>query len=359
MVKNFYQKLAKPMVGLAPMDGVTDQPFRHIVQKYGQPDLIYTEFTNVEGLCHGAVRLLRPLIYDNSQRPIIAQIFGKTPKYFRQIAVLAAELGFDGIDINMGCPARQVASHGSGAGLIKKPDLAQQIVKAVKQGVKDWTQGKTCSDCPDLTDEICQIIKTRRQELKLPNKKQLIPVSIKTRTGYSQPEIETWIPTLLETKPAAITLHGRTLKQSYSGQADWELISQAAKLAHKAGVIFLGNGDVKSRQEAEEKALAYNVDGVLIGRATQGNPFVFKNPNPLITLTPQEQAKKLAQTALEHAKLYEKTFQKQEKYHFVPMRKHLAWYIESIPHAKKIRKELVHTNSSQEVEEILKKWELI
>ncbi|MEA2056724.1 MAG: tRNA-dihydrouridine synthase [Patescibacteria group bacterium] len=361
MSENFYQQLTKPFAGLAPMDGVTDQPFRHIVQKYGQPDLIYTEFTNVEGLCHGATRLLRPLLYDVSQRPIIAQFFGKDPASFRQAAILAAELGFDGIDLNMGCPAKQVANHGSGAALIKAPDLAKEIIKATIAGVADWQNGKTCSDCEDLTAEICQIVKQRRIKLGLKQqaKRESIPVSVKTRTGHNQPVINDWIGLLAQTEIATITLHGRTLKQAYSSQANWDLIAQAAELAHEAGKVFIGNGDVHSRQEARQKAEEYNVDGVLIGRAAQGNPFVFRRPNPQKKLTPKQQAQKLAQVALEHARLFEQTFQDKEKYHFLPMRKHLAWYVAAIPHAKKIRKELVRTNNSQEVEQIFTKWDLL
>lgn len=364
MTDNFYHQLEKPIVGLAPMDGVTDQPFRQIVQKYGDPDLIYTEFTNVEGLCHGAVRLLRPLLYDPSQRPIIAQFFGKTPSAFHQAAVLAAELGFDGIDINMGCPARQVANHGSGAGLIKTPDLAQEIVQAVKQGVVDWVNGAGCTDCSDLTTEICQMVKKRQDDLVLrtnqqAEQRQPLPISIKTRTGYHRAQIDTWLPALINVEPAAITIHGRTVKQGYSGQADWGLIKQAADLIHQAGILVFGNGDVADRQEAEGKAEQYGVDGVLIGRAAQGNPFVFAQPNPLKNLNDREQAQKLAQVALEHARLYERSFQDQEKYHFLPMRKHLAWYIESIPYAKKIRQKLVRTNNSQEVEQVLSEWGLL
>lgn len=359
--QTFWTNLDKPIVGLAPMDGVTDQPFRHIVQKYGQPDVFFTEFTNVAGLCHGATRLMRPLLYDSTQRPIVAQIFGKTPTSFRQVAVLVAELGFDGIDLNMGCPARQVASHGSGAGLIKKPKLAQRIIKATLAGVQDWLGGKTCRDCPDLTDEVCHMVENRQEQMfgLDSQSREKIPVSVKTRTGYDQPIIQEWIGALAETPVNVISLHGRTLTQGYAGQADWEVIAQAAGLAHQQDKLLIGNGDVASRQEAQQKAQEYDVDGVLIGRAAQGNPFVFRQPNPLNNLSPKQKAQKLAQVALEHARLYEASFKDQEKYHFLPMRKHLAWYVKGIPHAKQIRQELVRSNSSQEVAKIFKKWDLL
>ena len=112
---NFWQTLELPIIGLSPMDGVTDQPFRHIQKKYGNPPVVYTEFTSTEGVCHGAEQLLSDFLYDETQRPIIAQIYGTTPEFFRQTTILLCELGFDGIDINMGCPAKNVAHSGAGA----------------------------------------------------------------------------------------------------------------------------------------------------------------------------------------------------------------------------------------------------
>ena len=358
---NFYHQLARPIVSLAPMDGVTDQPFRHIVQKYGQPDVIYTEFVNVEGLCHQAERLTRPLLYDSSQQPIVAQIYGKTPKFFRQVAIMVCSLGFAGVDINMGCPSKSVAGGGSGAALIKTPKLAQEIIQAVQQGVEDWVNGVSCEDCSDLSEEICQIVKSRQAELGLDENRarQAIPVSVKTRLGITESKIETWLPYLMEMQPAVISLHGRTLKQSYRGLADWEEIAKAADMAHQAGILMFGNGDVQNRQQAEEYAQKYGVDGVLIGRAVRGNPFVFAKNDPLEDADEQERARLLAQVALEHAQYYEKCFFNQERRFFLPMRKHLAWYMSGFSYAKEIRKKLVRTNSSEEVREVFKEYGLL
>lgn len=374
------QQLGRALIGLAPMDGITDQPFRRIVKKYGNPDVIYTEFVNVEGLCHNAEALLRPLLYDNSQRPILAQIYGKSPNSFWQAAVLICQLGFDGVDINMGCPSKNVAGGGAGAGLINNPHLAQVIIQAVKAGVSDWAAGKTCRDCADFSDSFCRQIEELRLEIGLTPAAELrkflpIPVSVKTRIGYDQPAIKTWIACLAEAQPAAIAIHGRTLKQGYKGEANWELIAEAAEVIknHSSQTLILGNGDVQNFSEAKEKAAQYNVDGVLIGRAAQGNPFVFDPKKPLANLSLKQKAGQLAKVALEHARLYEKTFCKDQKQDqqqdqkknqekdcfFLPMRKHLAWYVKSIPHAKEIRQKLVRTNSSSEVEEILTEFHLI
>jgi tRNA-dihydrouridine synthase len=371
-MNNFWQdlkqQLKRALVGLAPMDGITDQPFRHIVKKYGQPDVIYTEFVNVEGLCHNAEALLRPLLYDNSQRPIVAQIYGKTPNSFRQAAILVCQLGFDGIDLNMGCPSKSVAGGGAGAALIKNPKLAQAIIRATQQGVQDWVDGKNCSDCPDFSDSFCELVEKQRQALDLDaavqfENRQALPVSIKTRLGYDQPVIQEWLPFLLGEQPAAVAIHGRTLKQGYSGQANWEQIGQAAQLAkeQRPDTLILGNGDVTSFNQAQEIARIYKVDGVLMGRAAQGNPFVFAQENPLENLDKHEQAKTLAKVALEHAQFYEETFcsNEQDECFFLPMRKHLAWYVKGIPHAKEIRQRLVQTSSSQAVAQILQSFSLL
>ena len=359
MAVSFWKALSKPIVGLSPMDGVTDYPFRSIQAKYGRPDLIYTEFVSAEGLCHSAAPLLRALLYDDSQRPVVAQMFGKTPPSFRTAAVLICELGFDGIDLNMGCPAKTVAQHGSGAALIQTPQLAQAIIKQTKQGVDDYQQGKRIKDCLEFSADFKAEISHLRHRRLLPvpsADSQPIPVSVKTRVGYNQPVIDSWIPALLETEPAAIALHGRTLKQQYSGQADWQLIGQAAQLVKKTSTLILGNGDVTSRADAIAKAKLYQLDGALLGRAALGNPFVFE---PNYTELNPEQAGQLPQIALEQAQLYEQTFSGHSKYSFLPMRKHLGWYIKGLPQAKQIRAELMKTNSSQEVAEVFNRHSLI
>jgi len=341
------------------MDGITDTVFRTIVKKYGNPDIMYTEFSSVEGICHGATALLRDFLYEKSQRPIIAQIFGKTPQSFYQTAILLCELGFDGIDLNMGCSAKNVANSGSGAALIETPKLAQKIVNATKKGVEDWINGKNLNDCVDITDKIRDEIKNRKSKLPAKYKdKREIPVSVKTRIGVDEIVTTDWINTLLETKPAAIAVHGRTLKQAYTGKANWEEIAKAAELAKNSETIILGNGDVKSRQDAEDKAKQFGVDGVLIGRAVFGNPFVFQKKADNGPSADNKKSK-IFQIALEHAKLFEQTYQNNQKYTFLPMRKHLAWYVKGIEGAAKIRSELVRTNSSEEVEVIFKNYGLM
>jgi tRNA-dihydrouridine synthase B len=348
---SFWQKLQLPIIGLSPMDGVTDHPFRYITKKYGQPAVMYTEFTSVEGVCHGARQLLKDFLYDETQRPIIGQIYGTTPKFFRQTATLLCQLGFDGIDINMGCPAKNVAHSGAGAALIKTPKLAQEIIRQTKLGIEDWVNGKTARDCEDITEEICVEVEKRHQQLPSEyQQRRSLPVSVKTRIGYDQPSVEEWIPNLLEMEPDAIALHGRTLKQQYGGQANWEMIAQAAELTHQAGVPLLGNGDIRSFEDAQQKIQTYKTDGVLLGRVSMGNPFVF-SANP-----PADAAEKMFQIALEHAQLFEQTYQNEEKYNFLPMRKHLGWYVHDIANAAKIRQEIYQCNSSSDFIQVMEKY---
>lgn len=349
----FWHDLKKPIIGLSPMDGVTDHPYRHIQKKYGRPDVIYTEFATVEGFCRGVVRVLDDFIFDETQRPIVAQIYGTTPQFFREAAVALSQLGFDGIDINMGCPAKSVAHSGAGAALIKTPELAQEIVKATKAGVEDWQNGKTVRDCENITEELAVIIEERHA--KLPEKYQQhnrpIPVTVKTRVGFDSKIAQDWIKTLLEVEPVAIAIHGRTLRQGYGGFADWEEIGKAVETAKGSGTIIIGNGDVQTRAQALDRVKQFGVDGVFIGRGTFGNPWAFLDEEVDISTR--------AGLAVEHSELFEKTYNHKEQYNFMPMRKHLGWYIKSIPNAVEIRVALVRSESAAQVKEILKKYQLI
>ncbi len=364
MQLNLWQQLRaqrQPIVGLSPMDGVSDFPFREISKKYGQMDVVFSEFANVEGICHSRnPHILRHFDFAATQRPFIAQIYGKTPDYFRQSAILLCELGVDGIDINMGCPAKTVAANGSGAALIDNPELAQQIVVAVQQGIREWQGGATLNDCSNLYPAMQRALYQQRARFNLPEPtRRALPVSVKTRIGTQFEKIAEWLPHLLELGIDALTLHGRTLKQSYSGFADWEVIGRAAALvkAESPQTIFLGNGDVHDYEQAAAKHRDYGVDGVLIGRASFGNPFVFL---PAAARQQAQAQHNIFAIALEHARLYEATYMQGEQPSlFFPMRKHLAWYTKGIPQAATIRSELVRCHNAEQVAAVLHKFALL
>lgn len=307
----------KIVVGLSPMDGVTDAAMRYMSAKYGKPDLLFTEFVSVDALHHAPAdrreRLLKTFIKasevgDLGYRPYeIAQVFGNKPELFEEAAILIEKMGFDGIDINMGCPAHKVEEHGSGAGLIRTPEVAQEIVRRVKAVTK-------------------------------------LPVSVKTRVGVDKIVVEEWMETLMEVEPVNITLHGRTLKQLYQGCADWEAIGRAAEVVHKHKGHLLGNGDITSIKDLEDKVRQYGVDGGLIGRCAEGNPGIFAGMD-------EPTVEQRIAWMVEHAQVYEKIF---GEGNFMPMRKHLAWYCKGFPGAVEVRSKLMQTNSSKEVEEIVK-----
>ena len=356
----FWNTLSSPIIGLSPMDGVSDHPFRHIQKKYGDPALIYTEFTRVEALCLGRDRrALRPFLYDESQRPIIAQIYGCEPDYFRQVAILACELGFDGIDINMGCPSKAVAFAGAGAALINEPHLAQQIIAATKRGIQQWQNGATVRDCPDVADAIADEVAKRHAHLPLLyRKRRAIPVSVKTRIGFDAVVVEEWIPRLLETEPAAIALHGRTLLQRYRGAADWEQIERAAELTALTKTLLLGNGDLRNHADALDHIRRYRVDGALIGRACRGNPFVFDSHRSFSgegVIAKMDHLPYLS-LALEHARLFHKTFSGYERYNFLPMRKHLGWYARNTVGGTELRQKLQRCNTLADAEILIHEW---
>lgn len=325
------------------MDGVTDAAFRYIVAKYHQPDITFTEFVTVDGIfaCmqgkESAEKVLDGFIYDESERPIVAQVFGASPDKFYAVAPFLCEMGFDGIDINMGCPERVIVKSGSGAALIDNPKLAGEIVDALKRGMTDWASGKISAD--DLPGNMKKYLK-KYSGLK---DKEIIPISVKTRIGTKSNTIKEWAKYLAEMNLANVSLHGRTLKQMYEGRADWDAIAEGAEIIKKSGAGVLGNGDVKSIEEAKEKVKKYNLDGALVGRAVMGNPLFFSGKEP--------SAKEKLNLAIEHAKYYEKILGHKR---FVNMRKHLIWYANGFPNASEVRMRLMKANNAKDCEDIIK-----
>jgi len=315
------------MIGLSPLDGITDAAFRQIVDEIGKPDILFTEFIPVAGLSKGRTILLKGLSAHNSKTPIIAQFFGKEPDYFYNAFFIAATLGFDGVDVNMGCPDTSVVKKGGGAGLINTPKIAQQIIKVLQNARADFEKGKQLSDI-EISDEmkttVLQMASSR------PRHKRHMTISIKTRIGFDTPITEKWIGQLLEVSPDFITVHGRIFTQKYGGRADWEEIHKAVKIAKKTHTKIIGNGDVHSVEEAHEKQKQYEVEGILIGRAALGNPWLFANRTPSI--------KERKETILRHAKLF---LDYRPELDLRPMRKHFAWYCKQEMGNAQLRKQMM------------------
>lgn len=381
MSVGFWKKLSKPFFALAPMADVTDPAFRRIVTKYskyggqdigdgsrenlpdeafrvGGPHVLWTEFVSADGLCHpsGREALIKDLAFTEVERPIVAQLFSSNVENMRSAAKLCAEMGFDGIDINMGCPDRTIEKQGCGAAMIKTPDIAAQIIQAAKDGIAD--AGKE------------------------------IPLSVKTRIGYYKNEMETWLPFLLRQNIAALTVHLRTRKELSSVPANWNLMSRIVEIRNEVApdTVLLGNGDVTDIRDANKKALDSGCDGIMIGRAIFGNPWLFA-PTPstrgglgvsqgIVSLCSLKNLfhsfffrlglikkdrywlrhqssvslpEKL-RVMVEHAQLFEQLLPHKN---FAVMKKHFKAYVNGFSGAKELRMQLMETSSAGEVSHII------
>jgi tRNA-dihydrouridine synthase len=354
----FWATLPHPIIGLAPMDGVTDAPFRLTVAMQGRPDVIFTEFTSVMDACRGPVHMLSSLVFSEAERPVVAQLYGKDPDLFYQAAHIVCELGFDGLDINMGCPSRNVASSGSGAGLIRTPDLAHEILRAARQGIADWAGGQSLADA-GLKESRAELIRAMNQRrgvrMDAPPARRAIPLSVKTRIGYDTVIVERWIEHLLMEQPVAVSVHGRTLAQMYRGEADWSAIERAAQLARGTNTLLLGNGDVQSLQDVVRRVRQHGVHGVLVGRASLGEPWLFRRKEEAraavgmdACLVPHESPalEERFRVMLDHARQFEAILGRNG---FPRMRKHLGWYCKGFPGAAAMRAAMVRASSSDDV----------
>lgn len=314
------------------MDGVTDAACRYIQATTAKPDVMFTEFITTEGLFYRPEAILPEFEYQEMERPIVAQIYGPNPGDFYKAALVVCALEFDGVDINMGCPSKAVVKRGCGAKLITMPEMALQIIESVKRAIEDWSNGMTLEEGgidPKISQEIDRMNQKRLGKSVTP-KRQQIPYSVKTRIGYSAEILNQWLPTLLSTKPAVISLHGRTLKQMYEGRADWEAISRAAEIIHQTETLVLGNGDVKSLQEAHQRVFESKVDGVLIGRAAIGNPWVFSS-----RLEEIGRGERVAKAAA-HAEYWDSI---RGNRYFKKINRHLSAYLKGFDGASLLRQE--------------------
>lgn len=354
----FWNSLRKPILVLAPMADVTDAAFRRMIAAYGKPDVMWTEFVSADGLflspigeyCEKFISdeisreeleqavdngiaggdLLKDLRYSEAERPIVAQFFTSRPEMMRKAAILARKLGFDGIDINMGCPDKSVEKQKAGAALIKNPELAQEIIRAAKEGAEH------------------------------------VPVSVKTRIGYNKNELETWLPALLAAEPAVVTIHARTRKEMSLVPARWEHVRRAVEIRDSFGssALIFGNGDVIDCADARKKTEETGADGVMLGRAIFGNPWLFAKVSHLRGGRHFEHPEKLEERSridvptipnrltvmVEHTKLFEKLLPHKS---FAIMKKHYKAYVNGWDGAKELRVKLMEALNATEVEMII------
>ncbi|MCM3519702.1 tRNA dihydrouridine synthase [Staphylococcus xylosus] len=317
MKENFWRELPRPFFVLAPMEDVTDVVFRHVVSEAGRPDVFFTEFTNTESFCHpeGIHSVRGRLTFTEDEQPMVAHIWGDKPEHFREMSIGMAEMGFKGIDLNMGCPVANVATKGKGSGLIQRPETAAKIIQAAKAGG--------------------------------------LPVSVKTRLGYSEiDEWRDWLKHVFEQDIANLSIHLRTRREMSKVDAHWELIGEIKKLRDEIApdTLLTINGDIPDRKTGLELAEKYGIDGVMIGRGIFHNPYAFeKEPR-------EHTSEELLGLLRLHLDLFDK-YSKNESRLFKPLRRFFKIYVRGIRGASELRHQLMSTNTTDEARKLLDEFE--
>lgn len=317
MKENFWRELPRPFFILAPMEDVTDIVFRHVVSEAGRPDVFFTEFTNTESFCHpeGVHSVRGRLTFSEDEQPMVAHIWGDKPEHFREMSIGLAEMGFKGIDLNMGCPVANVASKGKGSGLILRPETAAEIIQAAKAGG--------------------------------------LPVSVKTRLGYYEiDEWKDWLKHVFEQDIANLSIHLRTRKEMSKVDAHWELIEAIKKMRDEIApnTLLTINGDIPDRKTGLELAEKYGIDGVMIGRGIFHNPFAFeKEPR-------EHTSKELLDLLRLHLALFNK-YSKDESRLYKPLRRFFKIYVRGIRGAGELRHQLMSTHTTDEALALLDEFE--
>lgn len=317
MKENFWRELPRPFFVLAPMEDVTDVVFRHVVSEAGRPDVFFTEFTNTESYCHpeGVHSVRGRLTFTEDEQPIVAHIWGDKPDHFREMSIGMAEMGFKGIDLNMGCPVPNVATKGKGSGLIQRPEIAAEIIQVAKAGG--------------------------------------IPVSVKTRLGYSEiDEWRDWLRHVFEQDIANLSIHLRTRREMSKVDAHWELIGEIKKLRDEIApdTLLTINGDIPDRKTGLELAEKYGIDGVMIGRGIFHNPYAFeKEPR-------EHTSEELLGLLRLHLDLFDQ-YTENEPRQFKPLRRFFKIYVRGIRGASELRHQLMSTNTTDDARKLLDEFE--
>jgi tRNA-dihydrouridine synthase len=322
MMNTFWNELPKPFFILAPMEAVTDVVFRHVVAKAGRPDVFFTEFTNTASYCspRGAHSTRGRLAFTEDEHPIVAQIWGKNPDHFRQMAHGLKEMGYMGIDINMGCPDKSVVHGGSGSGLIRTPELAADIIAATKEAG--------------------------------------LPVSVKTRLGdVKVDEWKDWLTFILKQDVVNLTIHLRTRKEMSKVEAHFELIPEIKALRDEIApnTLLTVNGDILDRAHGMELYEKYGIDGIMIGRGIFQNPFAFAEVEDVILENKSRQLLDLLNYQLD---LFDKYNEELEPRKFDPLKRYFKIYVRDFAGASELREKLMHTKSTDEVRQLLANFSL-
>lgn len=311
-MNNFWKDLPRPFTVLAPMEGVTDYIFREIINEIGRPHVFFTEFTSVEGLnSKGSEKVKESLRFDSHEKPIIAQLWGLNLLSFTKSAKMCREMGFSGIDINMGCPVRVVTNKGSCSALIKNPELVEKIIDSVRLGAGE------------------------------------LPISVKTRLGFNQINLD-WIKFLLEQNIDSLTIHLRTVPELSKVPAHWELMPEIINMRDEIspGTLIIGNGDIKTYEEVDEKFRKYKCDGFMIGRGIFHNPWIFNKNVDIEKVTVRERIDLFKN----HINLFDNTWPEKNP---AFLKKFCKTYINNFPEASDLREKIMDCETTEEMLTIL------
>ncbi len=317
-----WNELRRGFSVLAPMEDVTDTVFRQIVREAGPPDLLMTEFTSTDGLCSGArEKVVGRLRFVEKERPLIAQVWGTRPESFRRVANEVREMGFDGLDINMGCPVRKIIKGGGCGALISNPTLAGELIAAAREGAGG------------------------------------MPVSVKTRIGVTRANPEEWIAFLLSQGLSALTIHGRTVSQQSNGEADWSSVSLAVRLRDQAGAPtrIVGNGDVRSAEVFHQRLAQTGADGIMVGRGIFENLYLFRairgeEEAQYSLLSPQQKVLSFRRHLAFHREAWG------ERGNFNVLKKFAKTYLRAFAGARDLIDEVMHTRRYAEALDVLDAW---
>ncbi len=296
---------------LAPMEDVTDSVFRRMLCDIGRPDVFFTEFMNVDGYCSvGKKGVDHRVVFEDVERPLVIQLWGNKPENFENVVKDLRQLNPEGIEINMGCPDKDVVNTGGGSALIQDPKLAKEIIEAVKSEAVD------------------------------------IPVSVKTRIGYGKVDTENWIGFLLNQNLDMLTVHGRIAKEGYNIPARWDEIARCVKLRDEISpsTLLIGNGDITSTKQGEEYTKRYGTDGYMVGRGIMSNPWLFSGREDIST---QERL----DTLVKHCELFEEVWG--ERKNFSVTKKFVKAYINGFDGAAELRMKLMSAGDSNSLKKII------